>query len=288
MLSVILGFSTALVYGFADFFGAIASRRLRPVLVTGLAGWAGLVLLLGAVAIGGFHASFTSAAVFWGLLGGIFSTIGLSCLYRALAIGPISIVSPLSAVVGGLIPSIVGVALLGESFGWAKWLALALIFVAVILVAAVKSHSPSRPSLAGVLFGTGAGLGIAGVLICLHLAPASAGLAPVILMRAENGIALGGFMLLLLATGRANRSEFNSLGAKMWLAIAATGMLDATANVLFVIGSQAGTLTVISVLTALYPAGTILLARFVLKEKLSAVQFTGIVLALGASLLLAL
>jgi len=288
MLAIIIGFATALVYGFADFFGAIASQRLRSVLVTGLAGWAGLLLLLAAVTIGGFHADFSQPAIFWGLLGGIFSTLGLSCLYKALSIGPISIVSPLSALVGGLIPTFIGVAFLGEKFGLVSWLAIVLILVAVVLVASSPQTETSKLKLPGILYGLGAGTGIGGVLVCLHMAPASAGLAPVILMRVENGVLLGGFALLLLAIGKAKRAEFRGLSARTWMAIFATGLLDAFANVLFVVGSRLGSLTVISVLTVLYPAGTILLARIVLKEKLALRQSLGIVLALGASMLLAI
>jgi uncharacterized membrane protein len=288
MLAVIIGFATALVYGFADFFGAIASQRLRSVLVTGLAGWAGLLLLLAAVTIGGFHAEFSQPAIFWGLLGGVFSTLGLSCLYKALSIGPISIVSPLSALVGGLIPTVIGVAFLGEKFGLISWLAIVLILVAVVLVASSPQTETSKVKLQGIMYGLGAGSGIGGVLVCLHMAPARAGLAPVILMRVENGVLLGGFALLLLAIGKAKPAEFKGLSARIWMAIFATGLLDAFANVLFVVGRRLGSLTVISVLTVLYPAGTILLARIVLKEKLALRQSLGIVLALGASMLLAI
>lgn len=288
MLAVIIGFSTALVYGFADFFGAIASKRLRPVLVTGLAGWAGLILLVGAVTFGGFRAVYSADAIFWGLLGGIFSTLGLSCLYKALSIGPISIVSPLSAVVGGLIPTIIGVAFLGENFDWLSWLAIALILIAVVLVASAPQTESSKLQPAGIAYGVGAGVGIGGVLVCLHLAPKAAGLAPVILMRLENGILLGGFALVLLALGKAKAEEFRGLSLRIWAAIFATGLLDAFANLLFVVGSRIGSLTVISVLTVLYPAGTILLARIVLKEKLALNQSLGIFLALGASTLLAM
>ena len=288
MFAVIIGFATALVYGFADFFGAIASQRLRSVLVTGLAGWAGLLLLVGAVVFSDFYAVFSPTAIYWGLLGGIFSTIGLSCLYKALSIGPISIVSPLSAVVGGLIPTVVGVVFLGEKFGWLSWIAIGLIMVAVVLVASSPQTETSKLKPAGVLYGLGAGAGIGGVLVCLHMAPTSAGLAPVILMRLENGVLLGGFALLLLAIGKARLSEFRGLSLRIWLAIFATGFLDALANLLFVLGSRIGSLTVISVLTVLYPAGTILLARIVLKEKLALRQSLGIFLALGASTLLAM
>lgn len=288
MLAIFLGFSTALVYGFADFFGAMASRRLRPVLVTGLASWLGLGLLALAAVSGLMPANFSSASVFWGAFGGLFSAFGLSCLYKALALGPISILSPMSAVVSAVVPAAVGVAILGESFSPLGWLAIALILVAVVLVGFMPTSSATKPTLPGLLYGLGAGVGIGVVLICLHNAPADSGSASIIVMRLANGVILGGFALYLLLSKKVPLSELTNLNAKLWLVTLASGALDALANVLFVLASRLGTLTVVSVLTALYPLGTILLARFVLKEKLAATQAVGIALALGACVLLAL
>jgi drug/metabolite transporter (DMT)-like permease len=70
--------------------------------------------------------------------------------------------------------------------------------------------------------------------------------------------------------------------------VASAGVLDATANIFFTLASRSGSLTVTGVLTALYPLGTILLARLVLKEKVATVQKIGIALTLIASLMLAL
>jgi drug/metabolite transporter (DMT)-like permease len=78
------------------------------------------------------------------------------------------------------------------------------------------------------------------------------------------------------------------ISTKVWLTVAAAGALDATANILFTLASRSGSLTVTGVLTALYPLGTILLARIVLKEKVAGIQKIGITLTLGASLILAL
>lgn len=288
MLAIILGLLTAVVYGFADFFGAIASRRIRPVLVTGLAGWLGLALLLATAFSGLMPAHFLPQAVWLGLVGGLFSAFGLSCLYKSLALGPISILSPLGALVAALVPTLVGVGLLGEHFSWLGWCAIGLTLLAVVLVAFVPGEHVKRPSMAALLYGIGAGVGIGAVLVCLHAAPVAAGSAAVIVMRLTNGVILGGVAVYLLATGRIPRSELGKLNAKLWLTTLATGALDAAANVFFVLASRLGSLTVVSVLTALYPLGTILLARVVLKEKLAITQSIGIALVLVASVLLAL
>ena len=288
MLAIILGLSTALVSGFADFFGAIASRRLRPVLVTGLAGWLGLIILGFAALTGLMPAVFSPNAVLWGAFGGLFSAIGLSCLYKALAIGPISIVSPLSALVSGIVPTLVGVILLGEKFTATGWAAIGLILVAVILVGFVPGKNVSTPSIAGLLYGLGAGIGIGFVLISLHNAPIESGSATIIVMRLANGLILGGFAGYLILSGKVASAELKRLSGKLWLIILAAGALDATANVLFVLASRLGTLTVVSVLTALYPLGTIVLARIFLKEKLALSQSVGVALALGACVLLAI
>ncbi|MEY4411720.1 MAG: hypothetical protein RLZ69_1294 [Actinomycetota bacterium] len=289
MLAVVMGVATALVYGFADFFGALASRKLKPILVTGLAGWAGLICLLALTQVGAFHANYSPDSILWGLVSGIFSAVGLACLYQALAIGPISILSPLAAVVGAVVPAGFGAAFLGEQLRPLALVAVLLVLIAIVLVAYHPDPTRiTRPSARGIGFGVGAGLGIGGVLVTLHLAPPSDGVAAIVLMRAENAAILGVVVLILLATRRAKLSDFAGLGGRLWLTILATGVFDATANVLFVAASGLGGLTVVSVLTSLYPLGTILLARLVLKEKLAPSQAIGIALALGASALLAI
>jgi len=127
MLTVLLGFATSLVYGFADFFGAIASRRIRPVTVTAVSGAIGLVFLLTLIPIFGF--SFDSDALTWGIWAGAWSAVAMSCLYASLALGPISIVSPLSAVISAIVPAAFGL-YLGDTFSPWGYLALVLLLVA--------------------------------------------------------------------------------------------------------------------------------------------------------------
>jgi drug/metabolite transporter (DMT)-like permease len=286
MLAIVLGFATSLTYGFADFFGAIASRKMRPLFVTAFSAFAGLALLVSLVLSKAFTANFSQEALFWGILGGLFSAFAMTCLYASLAIGPISILSPLSAVISAVVPAIVGVSL-GDRFSWLGWISIFLILVAVVFVGFIPGEKTVRPSAKGLLLGTGAGLGIGAVLICLNVAPEAAGLAPVIMLRLTNAAILLTVTLSMFLRKVAKPSELK-VSAKTWVNIAIAGFCDAGANVLFVLASREGNLTLVAVLTALYPLGTILLARIVLKERIAKIQLAGIGLALAASALLAI
>jgi len=289
-VSILFGLAAGLIYGFADFFGAVSSRRLRPVLVTAAAACAGFAFsVFGAYNFGDFTqgATFTESSILWGLIGGGFSAVGMTCLYAALAEGPISIVSPLSALVAALVPTAVGVAS-GETFSVLGWVAIILVLIAVVLVGFVPSADIRLPTLRALLFAIGAGVGIGVVMVCLKAPPAETGMATAMLIRGINAVVMIGVAVFMFASRRAKPAEFRGLGAKIWVLIALTGCSDAAANMLFRASAVTGTLTIASVLTSLYPAGTILLARFVLKEKIATVQTVGIVLALAASALLAL
>ena len=287
MFTIALGFATSLVYGFADFFGALGSKHIKPVVVTFWSGLSGLALLLTASMFMG--ADYTTNSILCGVIGGIASAFAMTCLYAALAIGPISILSPLSAVVMAIVPMIIGFAH-GDRFSLWGWLALGAILVAVVLVGFVPGEDVRLPSLKGLLLGIGAGVGMGAVLLALAAAPKDSGLASPAILRGVSASLLGLFMLVTLRRGRAKGSDSQRTKAvaKIWLAVMATGFLDSSANVFFTIASRQGSLSVVSVLTALYPLGTIILARIFLKEKIAQSQMFGIVLALGASAILAI
>lgn len=288
MLTIILGFATALVYGFADFFGALASKKIQPVVVTFWAGISGLALLLTASLFMG--ADFNAASVWCGIIGGLASAFAMTCLYAALAIGPISIISPLSAVVMAIVPMIVGFAQGDRFSGWG-WLGLGGILVAVVLVGFVPGDDVRLPSAKGLLLGIGAGIGMGAVLLALAAAPHNSGLASAAVLRAVSACLLGCYLLLTLARSKSVAPVVRPPSMKpatlVWFAVLATGLLDSSANLFFTLASREGSLSVVSVLTALYPLGTIILARVFLKEKIARTQLIGIMLALGCSALLA-
>jgi drug/metabolite transporter (DMT)-like permease len=287
VLVILLGLGTALSYGFADFFAALAGRRVRIIFVTCLAAISGLVLLLTlSIPMG---AAFSTEALLVGFAGGVFSIIALTALYASLALGPISVISPLGALVSAVVPTILGVIWLGERFGELGWFAILLAMVAVVLVAMVPGEKVIRPSNRAILLAIIAGIGIGLAVTAIDRAPADSGLATLIVLRMTAAIGLGIAAAGLLLRGQkpGKNSEGWRLGTRTWILIFVTGLLDACANVLFLLASREGGLAVVGVLTALYPLGTILLARIFLKERLAAVQKLGVVLALTASSLLA-
>jgi uncharacterized membrane protein len=285
MLTAILGLCTALSYGAADFFAALAARRMRVVIVTCAASLSGLILLLLLLPIVG--ASFSQEAIFWGFLGGLSSIVALLTLYASLALGPISIVSPLGALLSAIVPAAVGVVLLGERFTGVGWVAIAMALIAVVLVGFVPGDNVQLPKPRAIVLAMIAGTGIGLAVVSLARSPEDSGIGPIIVMRTTAFVLLG-VIVLFSVLRKSATAEIKHQGPKLWVLVASAGVLDATANIFFTLASRSGSLTVTGVLTALYPLGTILLARLVLKEKVALVQKIGIALTLVASLMLAL
>jgi drug/metabolite transporter (DMT)-like permease len=291
VLTIILGFTTSMVYGFADFFGALASKRIQPTIVTFWSGLSGLALVfLASLFLG---ADFSAEGIFWGVTAGVASAVAMTCLYASLAIGPISILSPLGAVVSAIVPMFVG-ALQGDRFSAWGWVALAGILVAVVLVGFVPGEDVRLPSTKGLLLGLAAGVGIGLVLIALAKAPHGTGLTSVIFLRSTSAALLGLFMVFGFlkarkrdASGERDMPSKLRVPARFWWAAMVAGFFDSSANIFFTLASRIGSLSVVAVLTALYPLGTIILARIFLHEKIAKTQLVGIILALGCSALLA-
>ena len=287
MLTAALGTFAALVFGAADFLGGLASRRSHPVLVTAIVALTGLAMLL--VLLPFVPGRWSPEAVLWGGLSGIAGCLAIGLLYACLAIGPMSILSPLTAVISALVPLGFGFAR-GEQLGSLGLFGLGLALVAVVLVGFVPEKGAVRPTLSGVLMAIGSGAMIGAFLVLIDLAPDDSGLVPLLMNRGVNGL------IMLVATGvlvlgfrrTARTGPVRTLGTGGVRLAMLGGVVDAVANSLLLLGVRIGDLSVIGVLTALYPAGTILLAATVLKERIAPVQWAGLALALVATALLAL
>lgn len=284
MLVVVLGLASAVVYGAGDFFGGIASKRIPPTRVVAFAGVVGFVLLSAlSLLLGG---RLSEGAVFWGLLSGVAGSFAILTLYAALAIGPMSILSPLTAVISAIVPLTWGV-ILGERLPVIGYVALGIALVAVVLVGFVPEKGAVRPRLRGVVYAVVSGVLIGVLLIMLDRAPDDSGLLPLVFSRVSYLVILWGIVLVLwLASRRRPAEPVVPVRSVLWLILAA-GTADAVANALLLIGFRVGELSVMAVLTALYPAGTIALAAVVLKERIAPVQWVGLGLALVAAAMLA-
>ncbi|WP_225631304.1 EamA family transporter [Streptomyces solaniscabiei] len=277
MIALLLALGSSLAYGCADFLGGLGARKahvLRTVIVAAPASLA-VELLLWPV----LGATFSTGALAWGAASGVASAAAFALLYRTLAIGPMNVLSPLTALVSAVLP--VGVGLLqGEHLGPAGLLGLPLALVAVVLVSAGHGGGAARPSRTALLLAFGAGAAIALQLVFLHQAPSDSGVAPLIIGRAVSSV------VTLAAAGL----MFRRLGTEKpaYAVSAAAGVLDSVANLLFLLAARSGDLAVVAVITALYPAGTVLLARGVLAERVHRGQLVGLGTAAVAVSLLAL
>ncbi|MCU1546575.1 MAG: hypothetical protein JWP30_1675 [Homoserinimonas sp.] len=291
MLSVIVGLVGALIFGAADFLGGMASKRISSIRVTALAAGVGLIaLLLALPLIGGV---WSMQAVLYGALSGVTGAGAIVLLYACLAIGPMSILSPLTAVVSAIVPMTAGL-VRGERLEPIGYLALGIALIAVVLVGFVPEKDAVRPSAKSLVMAVASGTLIGAFLILIDLTPDDSGLVPLIANRATNAAimfaAVGVIAVVTLRSRRSLAEPVNAVGAwrpGLLLAISC-GILDAAANALLLLGLRLGELTVMSVLTAMYSAGTIILAAIVLREKLTAVQIAGLALALIAAGMLAL
>jgi drug/metabolite transporter (DMT)-like permease len=292
MLTVVVGLTGALVYGAADFFGGLAARRINPMLVTGIAALTGLVLLL-AVGLPVFGGVWSPDAILLGSLSGVAGAVAIALLYASLAIGPMSILSPLTAVVSAIVPLVWGL-VGGERLGVLGYVALGLALVAVVLVGFVPSGSGElvrgavRPTLRGVLMGVGAGAAIGVFLVLLDASPDDSGVVPLILNRVVNAVIVFAAVGVVALLARRRGTRMQPLTRAALMLTLACGVLDVTANALLLIGVRIGDLSVMAVLAALYPAGTIILAAVVLKERIAVLQYVGLVLAIAAAAMLAL
>jgi drug/metabolite transporter (DMT)-like permease len=273
VLAIALGLSSSLCWGLADFFGGLQTRRhhvLGVLLVSQMA--AAAVLAVGALA---FIDLPGRDAALWAGLGSLAGTAGLGAFYRGLAIGTMSIVAPVSAC-GAAVPVIVGVAQ-GERPGAVQTLGIAIALVGVVL-AARETGDSTASHRASIFLGLLAALGFGTFFVAL--AEATDRSSPLGAIAVARATALPVLALLAFAV------RPSLPGPSAWPALAAIGLLDVTANALFALASQKGLLSVVAVVGSLYPAITVLLARFVLHERIGRLQQGGVVVALAGVILI--
>jgi drug/metabolite transporter (DMT)-like permease len=277
VLAVLLAVFSSLGYGVADFVGGLATRRapvLRVVVLTvpaSLVTQAALLPLLGA--------RWSAGALLWGAASGLASAAAFGLLYQSLALGPMGVLSPVTAVVSAVLPAAVGLAQ-GERLDLAGVAGFVLAIAAVVAVSAGPSAG-SRPTPVALGLALAAGAAIGLMLTGLSQSPHDSGLAPLLTGRAVSAV------VVLLAARLARPGGQPPGRQEQALAIAA-GVFDALANVAFLLAVRHGSLVVVAVITALYPGGTVLLARQVLGERLTRIQLAGLVVAAAAVTLLAL
>ncbi len=273
-MAVALSLLAAFVYGLSDFIGGVVSRRVSPwtIAFTAQAGGCLTILAISLVTQGSPQPS--DAA--WAVLAGLGNGLGTGFLYRGLAAGRMGVVAPISGVGAALVPLVVGLAT-GERPGLLAWFGILAALPAIWLVArepvspAGSSPGPARrPAGAGVVDGVLAGLGFGILFAALAQIPESSGFLPLALNQVVG-------TLVVAALAIALRESFVPRRATAYVG-ALSGVLGATATVLFLAATQTGLLTIAAVITSLYPAFTVLLAALVLREQVRRDQGVGLLL----------
>lgn len=274
-MSPFFALGASLSYGVADFVGALAARRASALTVTLGMQTVGLLVLLPFLAFLPGRPS-TSALVI-GAVSGAAGTAGLVIYLRAMAIGPIGVVSPLAAVSGAAVPVAWGAFVLGDELSSLQTFGVLLALTSVVVVAWVPGSAVGTADLRGVIGGLTGGVLFGGFFIALDATPADSGMWPLVGARVASAI---GVLLLLRLVSRPAHP-----GAALPQVLLA-GTMDMGANMLFLLATRGGLLSISALLSSLYPVVALLLARRLLKERLNPVQASGVVGALVAMSLL--
>lgn len=269
-LAVLLALASSVTWGIADFGGGLVSRRLSTVAVTVVSQTAGFAALLIVFGARGAHLDGRSFAI--GLAAGAGGGAGLAAFYRALAVGTMSIVSPIVAC-GAVVPFAISIAT-GE-----RPSTLALAGAGVALAGAVLASAEERRAAARER---------AHAVALAAVAAGALGLFTYFLgLGSREGTALStlvgarvGSLTLLLVLALALRAPLR-LGRQALLPVAAVGLCDVSANALFALASGHGLLALVSVLGSLYPVMTVLLAYVFLDERLTPLQLAGVGVAVA-------
>jgi len=271
MALLLAGFS-ALLYGIADFSGGFAAQRSRLLPVLVLSQLLGTAVAVSALAFLG-HGQPTTADLLWGFLAGFTGSMGLFMLYGGIANSIVAIVSPTSAVVGAVIPVLFGL-FLGDRPSATAIAGSLLCLPAILLLTWERGSEASRQRSVKTALGYGimAGLGFGIFFTTLSRAGAGSGVWPLLAARAAS---ITAFLLAMLVSREPFRVERGGLVPAL-----VAGAADMGANILFLLASQSGMLSLVAIVTSLFPAPTVLLARIFLHQRIPPARMAGLVLAL--------
>ncbi len=306
----ILALAAAVLYGTADFLGGVASRRASAFAVLAVTVPAGAVVVVAIALLGatpwlggllghgvGSSTSFGDwGAVGWAAASGVCGSSGLIAFYAGFAAAPISVVAPVAALVSTVLP--VGVAIADGERLTASMVAGGLICLAAIVMVSMPPARRERPDrgrprgsqggddrhdasrLRGLGYGVAAGAGFGLFFLCLKNAGQSGVLWPVAVSRTAGTLVAFG---IALAT---RTRPWQHAGGRIGVIALVSGAVDAAANVCYVLATRAGLFGLAVVITSLYPGMTVLLARWMLGERMRWLQRAGLLLAATGVVLL--
>lgn len=277
-MTVALALCASLLWGSADFLGGTAARRLPATgVVLASQGAALLGLLVVAAATGAFADS--TGYLGWALAAAVVGVVALVGFYAALAEGTMGVVAPIAAL-GVIVPVIVGLAQGDRPSVWQGFgVAMAVIGVVLASGPEVRGGEAPKGGARPLFLAAVAAVGFGTVIVCVAHGARSSTTMTLLVMRATSVAVLGVLAIGGAVAVRASRRDLPLL--------VAIGAGDVTANAALAVASTRGLLSVVAVLSSLYPAVTVLLARAVHDERLGRVQTIGVTAALAGVVLIA-
>lgn len=274
-LSIIYGLASAIVWGAGDFCGGLATRRANVYRVVLLAHGLGVLIMVGCALLFNEQAP-TQRDLFYGVTGGIAGLVGLLAFYQGLSQGSMGVTAPVAAIVTAVIPILVGAVKEGappplQLLGFGVALTAVWLLAGRVRLGTIPWRAFQLPILAGTGFG----------LFYVLFDNVSEGSV----FWPLTGARVASVLILGIIVSKEPRKGFPT--RSQWPIIGLAGLFDAFGNVFFVLAAQAGRLDIASVLSSLYPATTLLLARFLLNERLSPSQRWGAGLAMLALMMIA-
>jgi drug/metabolite transporter (DMT)-like permease len=280
-MAALLALISAVCYGISDFTGGLATRRATAVSVVLVSNGLSLVIAL-VITLAVPGSTFAGSDFAWGAAAGIVGLVGVVLLYRGLAVGPMSVVAPITSVLAAAVPLGVGIAR-GERPGPAALVGVALALPAIVLISR-QPRDPTRTHVTPVALvaALSAGLSFGGFYVLLAQTGPDGGTWPLVSQRIASVSLLVVPALVAVARGLDPLPR----GGALRLGISA-GITDVGANLAYVQATHRGLLALVAVLSSLYPATTVLMARFLLNERLARVQASGLAMAVVAIVLIA-
>ena len=262
------------IWGASDFAGGYGSRRANAFVLTAFS-HACAFALMSLIALGQGRPFPDKISIFWAIAAGAVGGFALAIFYRALASGQMGLSAPVAALMGAAIPTMVDIALEGAPSRWSI-VGFALAIVAIWLISRpepqeAENDVSGRPK--GVAAAALAGVGFAGFFLCIHQASGSPAWVAAISR-------IGSFTSTAIAVA-VTRAPLKMDRTPAVLG-AVAGFFDVSASAMFVFASQHGRLDEAVVITSLYPAVTVLLARLILKERFTRWRLVGLLAALAA------
>lgn len=273
-LGVVLALCSACVWGSGDFCGGRASTRMDAFQVLCLSSLSGIVMLI-VLAFAAGEAVHADRGMAWAAAAGVCTAVGIASLYRGLSIGNAATVAPMAAVTAALLPVVYGAAIAGLP-GRLQMAGFGAALVGIFLVARAAPQGPG--SRAGVRLGLLAGLGFGSFLVLIAQGTPGAVYVPLAVARS---VMFAASLLVLFA----RRMPVPSIKASPLALVA--GMLDAGGTLLYLLAQQYVRLDIAAVLSSLYPAATVLLARAITREPVTRMQWLGAAVCVAAVALIA-